>query len=326
MRCRSLVTLLLAILFSGDLFAQTPSKTKTGSRVKKAVAKLADTLATETASMATDSLLGTRGGAIASLVTGSPASAPPSCPAGTVAYANPAAGPAAAPAMAMPSAGSMIIGAAKKKLAAKKAGAAAAAAAPATPQYLCGTPDQATAAVQASQAQAMAQQPKMDAKSMLAATPQGMLVTGAIAAAPMAGDAAKKLGGMLGRGKQNSESMRKDLARGRLQLRGIKFVNGGDEMAAGFEKDIEALTQALQTVEGQFLLNVPAESDGQSSPDTLMAIRRLTRLSAHLQVAGIPDSRVTVRGVHPAGLDAKSTPPKPGQTRAEIIRFTEVKP
>jgi len=214
----------------------------------------------------------------------------------------------------------MIIGAAKKKLAAKKATAAAAAPAATTPQYLCGTPDQATAAMQASQAQASGQQPKMDAKSMLASTPQGMMVTGAIAAAPMAGDAARKLGGFL-RGKQNNQTMRKDLARGRLQLKGIRFVDGGDEMATGFEKDIELLKQALETVEGQFLLNVPPESDGQSPPDTLMAIRRLTRLSAHLQVAGIPHARVTVRGVFPAGLDPKSEPPKPGQARAEIVRI-----
>jgi len=148
-----------------------------------------------------------------------------------------------------------------------------------------------------------------------------MLVNGAIAAAPMAGQAVKKFGGMLGRGKQTKETMIRDLAAGKLQLKGITFVNGSDELVAGFEKEITALVEALKASEGRFLLNVPAEADVDTSPDKLAALRGITKLAGLVQAAGISDGRLTVTGVHPAGLDPKSAAPRPGDARAEILRI-----
>ena len=91
-------------------------------------------------------------------------------------------------------------------------------------------------------------------------------------------------------------------------------------MAPGFEQDLAALVEALSTTEGQFLLNVPAESDGKSAPDTALALRRMKKVAAHLLIAGIADDRVAVRGVYPSGFDPKSKAPKPGDTRIELMR------
>ena len=218
-----------------------------------------------------------------------------------------------------------------------------------TAQFLCVTPAQAQTYLQSAQNAASAQAAptpeqaaaaqkdamKSAVTGVLAATPQGMLVSGAVAAAPSATGAVKSLAGRFSRG-ESKDGMIKDLRQGRLQVKGIRFVDGSDEMAEGFEQTIAMLGDALQSVDGQFALIVPAESDGKSPPDVETARRRMAKLAAHLQLAGIAPERLVVAddaiGAHtPGGRTvgahmSAAKAPKIGEARVEIVRVGGAKP
>ena len=286
----------------------------------------------------------------------SPAVVVPQCASGMVlipaSLANPgtAASPVASAASVVsgiPSPSGLVAGALKNKLLKKgdstppRASASAPSAGSASP-FVCVTPAQAQAYLQSAQsAAASMQSPEQAAAAQkdamksavvgaLAATPQGMLASGAIAAAPTASKAVKSLAGRFGRGGESRESMVHGLQQGRLELKGIRFVVGSDEMADGFEQTIAQLADALQSVDGQFAVIVVPESDGKSPPDTAMASRRMARLAAHLQLAGIGADRVIVAedaiGTRTPGgrtLGAHmsaSKMPKIGEARVELVR------
>lgn len=301
-----------------------------------------------------------RGGAAASknTDTASKASASlevPQCAGGMVLIPASLANPPAAspipstPSMpAIPSAKGLIANAAKNKLL-KKSDSAPVAPAPvgtstasASP-FLCVTPAQAQAYLQSAQAAASApataspEQPAATQKdamksavtTALAVTPQGMLVSGAVAAAPTATGAVKSLAGRFARG-DSKENMIRDLRQGRLQVKSIRFVAGSDEIVEGFEQTLTMLADALQSVEGQFALVVPAESDGKSTPDTATAHRRAARFATHLQLAGIGSDRLLLAddaiGARTPGGRALSAHmsaskvPKTGEARVELVR------
>lgn len=314
MRLRHAVVLLLGILPAASVLAQDPPKTGTrgSSRAKSIVGKLADTAVTSAAAMATDTVLGDNAAAVAAAVSPG-AAGMPVCPDGLVPFQV---GPSATapPVAAMPTPGSLIVGAAKKKIGGEATDTASPAASSAA-QFQCGTAEQAAAAGNAGAPSAMS-----SVGSVMAATPQGMLVTGAIAAAPVAGKGIKKLGGMLGRGKQSSASMAKDLAKGRLQVKSIRFVDGSDELAPEYEPAIASLAEALQQSEARFLLLLPAEADEQGLPDSALAQRRLTRVAMHLQLAGVPDGRLTMVDERTGERKAAKTA-KRGDARIELVRL-----
>ena len=195
-----------------------------------------------------------------------------------------------------------------------------------SPQYLCGTPAQAAQSMQSQSAAAQAAQAAQappsatsSVGSMLSNTPQGMMVTGAVAAAPMAMAGAKKLGGIFFKG-QTKESMAADLAKGKLILKGVKFVEGTEMLVQDAENDIPVLAEALQFVPGQFALSIPAETDGKSPADFELAKRRVARIAVHLLTAGITDDRVTTRALAPPSPDTKPVTVKPGSARPELVR------
>jgi outer membrane protein OmpA-like peptidoglycan-associated protein len=311
------LVLLLGVLAAGSASSQEPPKSGSGKSsatkgAKSIVGKLADTAVTSAAAMATDTILGDQAGMVAAALTDAGPAGMPTCPDGLVPY--PVASPRTPSPMAvMPTPGSAIVGAAKKKISGDTSGSA-----PAGAQYQCGTAEQAAASAQGSQAQG-ASMGMPSVGSLVAATPQGMLVTGAIAAAPAAGKGLKKLGGMLGRGKQSGESMAKDLAKGRLQLKAVRFVDDSDELEPGFEPAIEAVVEALQGAEGRFLLLVPAEANAEGAPDTALAARRLARVAAHLQLAGVSDDRLTIVDAR-SGNRPSDKMPKRGSARVELVR------
>ena len=232
-------------------------------------------------------------------------------------------------------AGQTLVAAAKKRLAGKRVDTTATKNAIAA-KVVCVTPQQASAGTQAmagmpagADAQAQAAAAAMAAgqtgmpnmgKMLLGATPAGAMIAGATAAAPLVGKGVKALGGLFGKG-QTKEAMIKDLAHGKLFLKGVKFIEGSDALEPGFEDDIAALAEALQAVEGSYLLNIPAETDGKSPADTIIPRRRLQKLWAHLLVAGIQEPRLRVLGVYPSELDPKKKPPKPGSSKVEILRL-----
>jgi hypothetical protein len=383
MRHSSSLVVMLALAGSA-LTAQTPPSKPPVAKKPAAPAsrdlgqKLVDTALTAAASAAADSLLGKNAAGVAGVMALMGANGMPTCAAGSIPYPSPAmaaagdaataatiaavvaatgtttpAASATGPLIPGASAGTAIVDAAKKKL------VKAPAVVPGAPQFLCGTPAQATVAMQSMVARAQAMQaaqvagmtPAAQAQlaqlgqatqlaqaaagaaggqtgmasvgSMLAATPQGMMVN---AAAPVAGAAAKKLSGFL-KGSQSKEAMAADLAKGKLILKGVKFVEGTDMFSTEPEGEIAALVEAIKAVDGQFILNVPAESDGKSPPEVSMAQRRLGKITAMLVAGGITDDRITTHGVQPPGLDPKASAPKPGAGRPELIRVPkEAKP
>jgi hypothetical protein len=154
------------------------------------------------------------------------------------------------------------------------------------------------------------------ASAMAAATPIGLAVT----AAPVAVKGVKALGGLLGKGGPNAAAMIKELStKGRLELKGVRFIGASDAIEPGFEDDVAMLAEALGSIEGQFVLNIPAEAAEKAEPDTTMARRRLTKLAAHFAVAGIPESRVRFVSEAP-GLDPKKKTPKLGEAKVELLR------
>lgn len=331
MRSRLLFALPLCLGIIATSAAQAPKKT---SRIKQIAGKALDSAATTAASVAADSLLGSHGKSLQGML-GTGELAGVSCPEGTMAFA---AGSLPAgvgqPALYNASAGQAIVAATKKKLAGKPADTTARPSGAAS-KVVCATREQVAlgagtpggtassagmdAQAAAAQAAAMGQgtpgTPNVG-KMVMMATPAGAV----IAAAPLAGKGAKALGGLLGRG-QSKESMIKDLAKGRLVLKGVNFIAGSDALEDGFEDDVTALAEALQAIEGSYLLNIAAEVDGDNPADTVIARRRLQKLWAHLLVAGIQEPRLRALGVYPVGLDPKKKPPKLGDAKVEIIRL-----
>ncbi len=260
------------------------------------------------------------------------------CPAGTMMV--PAAGPANT---ASASIGRSMAGAAKAKLFGKKGEPETARPdTSAAAQYVCATPEQVAAMqspppaagappVQATSASpnagvtsAGAQVVQSGVGSVISGKGKGALIGGAIAAAPLAGRGAKALGSMFGRGGPSREGVIKDLAKGRLQLKTVRFIEGSDALKEGFEAELALLAEALQSVEGAFGVSLAAESDGRSEPDTAMVRRRLAKLSAYLEMAGVPGNRLSVTGARPGPA---ARPTKPGEARVEIVRVVpEVQP
>ncbi len=336
---RSSVFLGLPLFLVAAASAQIPSstsvphktqKTSATARAKHAVKNLADTVVTASAGSLADTVLGKHAGTAAALMAGGVPGMPPTCAAGLVAYPVAPTAPAQPSGMGgllsrgggmptIPTPGGVLVDAAKRRARGQKQDTTVAVASVAgVPQYRCGTVEEATASMQAAQA---GQQSHMGVGTILSATPQGMMITGAIAAAPMARGALSRFGGRFGRGQQSKESMSQDLQHGVLRLKSVRFVEGSDELAPGFEKDFGMLAEALQGTEGQFLLNVPAESDGSAAPDASLALRRLARVAANLLAVGVTPPRVIARGVLPSGLDPKSAAPRVGDARVEILRM-----
>jgi hypothetical protein len=310
--------LLLLLALPGGLLAQSGAPPKTAKKAS-AVGKAATAAAASAASTAVDTLLGSKGAAVGSLL-----GAGGSCPEGTV--PAPIGGPAGTQ-----TAGTALVDAVRKRLSAPVKDSSAAAG----PAPIVCVPATEPAAP-GPQPSAQVAQPPMpptappggaapNPGSIVSATPAGALITGAAAAAPLAGKAGKEVGSLLGRG-HSKEHIIKDLAAGRLLLKRVKFIGGSDAMEPGFEDDLAAVAEGLQAVEGRFLLTIPAEAPDRGRPDTVMVRRRLAKLWAHLQVAGVTDDRV-VLGPYPATDDPKAKPPHLGEARPELIRITdEAKP
>jgi hypothetical protein len=327
---------LVAVTTGGSLaLAQAPAKPATPakkppSKVTGVVKKLVDTAATAAAGKVVDTVLGEKGRAVANALTGGNGTA---CPAGTIAIpTNPAAALALTGGTA--SAGAAVIGAAKKALKSKAADAAQAAIGTAASGTVAGVacqpvPAEAGAAGMAGMAgmAGLATPGTPGAKpglpggmgALAAVTPVGM----AVAAAPLAGQAVKGLKGMFGGKPMDKIGMLRELGKGRLELKGVKFIEGTAEMEPGFEATFATLGEALGLAEGTYLVHVAAEqADKSTPPDTALARKRLGKVWAALLVNGVSDQRVIATVILPAELQAGRKPPKAGDARVELIRFT----
>ena len=154
--------------------------------------------------------------------------------------------------------------------------------------------------------------------AMAAMTPIGM----AVAAAPLAGAAAKSIKGMFGGKAQDKIAMLRELGKGRLELKDVKFIEGTAELEPGVETSLAALGEALQLAEGTYILHVAAEAgEKDASPDTALARKRIEKVWAAILVNGVSDQKIIAVGVLPPAMQEGRKPPKPGKARVEFIRL-----
>ena len=267
---------------------------KPPSRLGKIAKRLADTAATAAAGAGVQSLLGSKAGGVANAL-------------GVGAGTTPCGAPGA------PSSGAAIVKVAKGVV--KQADSAVPAAAP-CPQAAAlqglvpGIPGVPGAGAAPGGMSALG--------AMAAVTPVGM----AMAAAPLAGSAVKGIKGMLGGKPQDKIAMLRELGKGRLELKGVKFIQGTAEMEPGFEPSLAALGEAIGLAEGTYLLYVAAEAgDKGEQPDTALARKRLQKVWAGVLVNGVPDQRIIPVAELPKQLAEGRKPPKQGQARVEVLRM-----
>jgi outer membrane protein OmpA-like peptidoglycan-associated protein len=182
-----------------------------------------------------------------------------------------------------------VVSAAKKKLfGSKSSNTSTDSAAAKPPAPRCLTPEQYSAEMKAQQTAAM----KGVATAALTATPVGMAVVGAKAAAPVAGRVAGALSSRFHRGPSKDDMVR-DLTAGRLYLENVSFKPGAEDAASGSDKALATLVDALKSADGRFVLKVTPESDGKTPSDAKLAQTRAQHLAAKLQSAGVPVAKVT---------------------------------
>jgi len=290
--------------------AQIPADTTTkATKVKKPagllgkVAKrIADTAATVAAGAGVQSVLGKKAGGVANVL-------------GVGAAASPCAGPVGV------SSGAAIVGVAKK-LVKQTADTAPSAAVP-CPQAAAQQSVPAGGVTGAlggmvPGAATGAGSPMGGLGTLAAVTPIGM----AVAAAPLAGSALKGMKGLLGGKPQDKIAMLRELGKGRLELKGVRFIQGTAEMEPGFEPSFAALGEAIGLAEGTYVLYVAAEAGEKGvAPDTALSRKRLQKVWAAILVNGVPDQRIIAVPVLPKQMSEGRTPPKQGQARVEILRM-----
>jgi len=168
------------------------------------------------------------------------------------------------------------------------------------------------------------------AAGMGAAQPTGMgNPLGAVAmatpiglAAVAAPGAVKGLKGLFGGKPMDKIAILRELGKGQLVLKSVKFIEGTAEMEPGYEPTFAALGEALAMAEGTYLVHVPAElADKASLPDTALARKRLEKVWAGLLVNGVSDQRIIAAAALPAALQEGRKPVKHGDARIEVIRL-----
>ena len=336
------LSLLALLLASNAALAQAPAKPapapppppapapakKAPSKLTKVVKKLADTALTAAAGVAVDTLLGEKGRAVAGSLTGTGAAAVTACPPGTAPVAiGGAAGLAPGLIPGKASAGAAIVNLTKKtvKQASKDTSAAAALAAAqaqsAAAQYTCQPvgAGMSAAGMPGNPAGYPGAVPGGNALGAMAAvTPVGM----AVAAAPLAGQAVKGLKGMFGGKPMDKIAILRELGKGRVELKGVKFIEGTAEMEPGYEPTFAALGEALPLAEGTYLVHVAAEqADKKTPPDTALARKRLEKVWAAMLVNGVSDQKIISAVTLPEALAQGRKAPKAGDAKVEIIRM-----
>jgi hypothetical protein len=152
--------------------------------------------------------------------------------------------------------------------------------------------------------------------AIAAATPVGM----AASVAPGAFKGAKKL---FGGGPMSAEDMAKGLARGRLELKGVKFLPGSDDLQEGAGTVFQQLAEVLGGFKAQFQLFIAPEAEKGVEPDVELAQRRVEKAMALLLTSGIPEGTITVGGATPKDKLQDGKYPKLGNAKLELIKVVK---
>lgn len=237
------------------------------------------------------------------------------CPAGMMPAPQP-------PETGMGSVGAMnptgaIASAAKKKILGSKAKPDSVT--PATPaKPKCLTPEEFAAEAKAQQSAAM----KNAATAAFSATPIGMAVMGAKAAAPVAGKVAGAISSRFRKG-PSKESWTKALTTtGRLEVENMTFDAGADGPTLASLKSLQLLAEVLKASDGKYVIRVTPESNGTTAAEPKLAFLREQLLMAALVAAGVPAERVTVAPLTTV-TSWDNGPPKKTEARVEVVPFTQ---
>jgi hypothetical protein len=147
-------------------------------------------------------------------------------------------------------------------------------------------------------------------------TPVGL----AVSAAP---GAIKGLKGMFGAKPQDKTAMLRELGKGKLELKYVKFIEGTLEFEPGFEAGLVTFAEAIALVEGTYLMHVSAEAarDKGAAPDTALARKRVAKVWTLMAANGVSDQKVFAVSELPASLSAGRKLPKAGEVKIEIMKF-----
>src|SRR4029079_13588811 len=177
-----------------------------------------------------------------------------------------------------------IASAARKKILGSKTKPDSAPPAPAKPK--CLTPEQFAAEAKAQQSAAI----KGAATAAFSATPIGMAVMGAKAAAPVAGKVAGAISSRFRKG-PSKESWTKSLTTGRLDVENMSFDAGADGPTLASLKSLQLLSEVLKSSESKYVIRLTPESNGTASADPKLAFLRGQLLMAALGAGGVCSER-----------------------------------
>jgi len=152
--------------------------------------------------------------------------------------------------------------------------------------------------------------------AMASMTPVGL----AASAAP---GAIKGVKGLLGGKPQDKTAMLRELGKGNLELKHVKFIEGTQEFEPGFEESFAAFAEAIALVEGTYYMHVSAEAPRQkgANPDTVLSRKRVAKVWSLMAAAGVSDQKVIAVSELPASMAEGRKLPKAGTVKVEIIKF-----
>lgn len=152
--------------------------------------------------------------------------------------------------------------------------------------------------------------------AMAGMTPVGL----AVGAAP---GAIKGIKGVLGGKPQDKLAMVRELGKGKLEFKHVKFIEGTLEFEPGFEASFVAFAEAIALVEGTYMMHVSAEAPREKGvdPDTVLSHKRVAKVWALMAANGVSDQRVIAVNELPASLSEGRKLPKPGSVKVEILKF-----
>jgi hypothetical protein len=315
----SVLAALMVVALPGSALAQADSAAKAKrppSKVAKVAKKVVDSAATAAAAAGVQSLLGKQAGGVANaLGAGAPCGVPGAAAAGAAIVG---AAKSIAKKVADTTAVGSVIPCAAGLIPGMPAGI------PGLPTGIPGMPAGADAAAMAAAAMAGV----AGGAAPGGASPLGGL--GAVAgmtpiglAAGAAPGAIKGIKGVLGGKPQDKLAMLRELGKGKLELKHVKFIEGTLEFEPGFEDSFTAFAEAVALVEGTYYMHVAAEAgrDKGSAPDTVLARKRVAKVWALMAAAGVSDQKVFALTELPAALAGGRKAPKAGDAKIEIAKY-----
>jgi len=115
----------------------------------------------------------------------------------------------------------------------------------------------------------------------------------------------------------------RELGKGNLEFKSVKFIEGTLEFEPGFEESFAAFAEAIALVEGTYLMHVSAEAPRQkgAEPDTVLARKRVAKVWGLMAASGVSEQKVIAVTELPPALREGRKLPKAGSVKVEIIKF-----